>query len=127
MVQDEPDLNFFAETEPRRSEDVLVYDILIFERHLKPSIQLSTNIRAGTVLDHTLPKIDGRTRRGARTFGRWPSGRTSLQEADGDEADWRSGPESLPLRHRLKFRSAAADVRLRLPVMLLACPYAHWW
>jgi len=141
VVQDEPDVNFILREDLNRGVSLLrklglVYDILIFERQLKPSIQfVDRHPDQVFVLDHIAkPKIKaGEMEPWAadiREMARRPNVYCKISGMV-TEADWEKWtPENL--RPYIDTVLEAFGPRRLMfgsdwPVMLLACPYAHWW
>jgi len=141
VVQGEPDDNFILGANFNRGVKLLknynwVYDILIFERHLKPSIQfVDQHPNQVFVLDHIAkPKIKAGEREPWATNIRELAKRQNVYcKISGmvTEADWSAWtPETL--RPYIDTVLEAFTPRRCMfgsdwPVMLVACPYAHWF
>lgn len=141
VVQGEPDDNFILGADFNRGVKLLknynwVYDILIFERHLKPSTQfVDQHPNQVFVLDHIAkPKIKAGEREPWAANIRELAKRQNVYcKISGmvTEADWGAWtPETL--RPYIDTVLEAFTPRRCMfgsdwPVMLVACPYAHWF
>jgi len=141
VVQDEPDVNFILRDDLNRGVAQLkglglVYDILIFERQLKPSIQfVDKHPDQVFVLDHIAkPKIKTGEREPWATDIREMAKRPNVYcKISGmvSEADWERWTPEQMRPYIDTVLEAFGPKRLMFgsdwPVMLVACPYAHWW
>ncbi len=141
VVQDEPDDNFILRDDLSRGVSLLkplglVYDILIFERHLKPSIQfVDRHPDQVFVLDHIAkPGIKAGHREpwaaDIREMARRPNVYCKLSGMV-TEANWETWTPDQLRPYIDTVLEAFGPKRLMFgsdwPVMLVACPYAHWW
>lgn len=141
VVQDEPDDNFILGAAFNRGIRLLknynwTYDILIFERHLPQAIKfVDQHPNQVFILDHIAkPKIKAGEREpwaaNIRELAKRPNVYCKISGMV-TEADWnRWTPESL--RPYIDTVLEAFTPRRLMfgsdwPVMLLACPYAHWF
>jgi len=141
VVQDEPDVNFIMRDDLSRGVSQLkkfglVYDILIFERQLKPSIQfVDRHPDQVFVLDHIAkPKIKAGELEPWTTDIREMAKRPNVYcKISGmvTEADWEKWTPETLRPYIDTVLAAFGPKRLMFgsdwPVMLVACPYAHWW
>jgi L-fucono-1,5-lactonase len=114
----------------------LVYDILIFERQLKPSIQfVDRHPDQVFVLDHIAkPKIKAGELEPWTTDIREMAKRPNVYcKISGmvTEADWETWTPETLRPYIDTVLEAFGPKRLMFgsdwPVMLVACPYSHWW
>lgn len=141
VVQDEPDVNFILRDDLNRGVAQLkrlglVYDILIFERQLKPSIQfVDKHPDQVFVLDHIAkPKIKTGEREpwaaDIREMAKRPNVYCKISGMV-SEADWERWTPEQMRPYIDTVLEAFGPKRLMFgsdwPVMLVACPYAHWW
>ncbi|HZO55401.1 MAG TPA: amidohydrolase family protein [Bryobacteraceae bacterium] len=141
VVQDEPDVNFIMRDDLSRGVSQLkkfglVYDILIFERQLKPSIQfVDRHPDQVFVLDHIAkPKIKAGELEPWTTDIREMAKRPNVYcKISGmvTEADWETWTPETLRPYIDTVLEAFGPKRLMFgsdwPVMLVACPYSHWW
>ena len=141
VVQDEPDVNFIMRDDLSRGVSQLkkfglVYDILIFERQLKPSIQfVDRHPDQVFVLDHIAkPKIKAGELEPWTTDIREMAKRPNVYcKISGmvTEADWEKWTPETLRPYIDTVLAAFGPKRLMFgsdwPVMLVACPYSHWW
>ena len=141
VVQDEPDVNFILREDLNRGvaqlkKFGLVYDILIFERQLKPSIQfVDKHPEQVFVLDHVAkPKIKaGELEPWAADIREMAKRPNVYCKISGmvTEADWEKWTPETMRPYLNTVLEAFGPRRLMFgsdwPVMLVACPYAHWW
>lgn len=141
VVQDEPDNNFIMRDDLSRGvahlkKLDLVYDILIFERQLKPSIQFVDRHPGQVfVLDHIAkPKIKAGEREpwaaDIREMAKRPNVYCKISGMV-TEADWQDWTPETLRPYIDTVLEAFGPKRLMFgsdwPVMLVACPYSHWF
>jgi L-fuconolactonase len=140
VVQGEPDDNFILGKEFNRGVSELkkfglVYDILIFERHLAPSVKfVDQHPDQVFVIDHVAkPRIKDRVvspwREQMKEIARRPNVYCKVSGM-ATEANWKSWTEADLKPYLDTVIEAFGPRRLMFgsdwPVMLVACPYQKW-
>jgi L-fuconolactonase len=140
IVQGEPDNNFILGRDFNRGVSELrkfglVYDILIFEKHLKPSIRfVDQHPNQIFVIDHVAkPRIKDRIvspwREQMKEIAKRPNVYCKISGMV-TEADWKNWTEADLKPYLDTVIEAFGATRLLFgsdwPVMLVACPYQRW-